>query len=100
VALYRHFLGSAYFVAGNYETAAVLFKERIAMAPTTDLSRAFLACALGQLGKADEARQVWRELTEINPRYSFAEHIGRLPFKYPADAAKFAEGLRKAGLAG
>jgi len=99
VALYRHFLGTAYFIAGNYEIAAAFFKERIAMAPTTDLSRAFLACALGHLGKTEDARQVWRELKEINPKYSFQKHIGRLPFKYPAHAEKFAEGLRKAGLA-
>jgi adenylate cyclase len=98
-ALYRHFLGTAYFVAGNYETATALFKERIAMAPTTDLSRAFLACALGHLDRADEATQVWRDLKEINPRYSFENHITRLPFKYTAHAEKFAEGLRKAGLA-
>ena len=98
VPLYRHFLGAAYFVAGNYETAAVLFKERIAMTPTTDLSRACLVCGLGHLGKADEARQIWRELMEINPRYSFETHIARLPFKNPADADKFTEGLRKAGL--
>jgi adenylate cyclase len=100
VALYRHFLGTAYFISGNYETAAALFKERIAMAPTSDLSRAFLACALGHLGKSAEAHQVWRELKEINPRYSYAAHIGRLPFKDPADADKFTDGLRKAGLAG
>ena len=30
------------------------------MAPATDLSRAFLACALGHLGKKEEAHQVWR----------------------------------------
>ncbi len=99
VALNRHFLGSAYFIAGNYETAAALFKERIAMAPTTDLPRALLACALGHLGKEEEAHQIWRELKEINPRYSFAAHIGRLPFKNPADADKFTDGLRKLGLA-
>jgi adenylate cyclase len=97
--LYRHFLGTAYFVAGNYETAAVVFKDRIAMTPSTDLSRAFLASALGQLGRLDEARQIWRELKEINPRYSYVDHFGRLPFKNPADADKFTDGLRKAGLA-
>src|SRR5258706_10869606 len=31
--LYRHFLGTAYFVAGNYETAAAVFKDRIAHVP-------------------------------------------------------------------
>jgi adenylate cyclase len=94
-----HFLGIAYFVAGNYETAVAKFKERIALTPNTDLSRAFLASALGHLGRLDEARQIWRELNEINPRYSYAAHIGRLPFKDPADADKFIDGLRKVGLA-
>ncbi len=97
--LYRHFLGTAYFVAGNYETAAVIFKDRIAMTPSTDLSRSFLASALGHLGRVEEARQIWRELKEINPRYSHMDHFGRLPFKNPADADKFTDGLRKAGLA-
>ena len=51
-----HFLGTAHFVAGDYETAAALFKDRISVNPTTDLSRAFLASALGHLSHLDEAR--------------------------------------------
>jgi adenylate cyclase len=46
---------------------------------------------------AEEARGVWQELKEINPRYSLADHIDRLPFKDPAEAEKIAEGVRKAG---
>ena len=95
---YRHFLGTAYLVAGNYETAAAILKERVAITPTTDLSRALLASALGHLGRAEEARQIWRELKEINPRYSYSDHFGRLPFRNPADADQLTEGLRKAGL--
>jgi len=95
---HRHFLGTAYLVAGNYEVATAVFKERIAMTPTTDLSRALLASALGHLGRVDEARQIWRELMEINPRYSYADHFGRLPFKNRVDADKLTEGLCKAGL--
>jgi adenylate cyclase len=95
---YIHFLGTAYYVAGDYEAAAPLFKNRIAMNPTTDLSRAFLASALGHLGRTAEAREVWTELKEINPKYSHLEHIGRLPFRDPADAEKFVVGLRQAGL--
>ena len=76
-----------------------VLKDRIAMNPTTDLSRAFLASALGHLGRSEEARQVWRELKEINPRYSYVDHFGRLPFREPADAEKFTDGLRKADLA-
>ena len=93
-----HFLGTAYLTAGKYETAAALFRRRIDLAPRTDLSRAFLASALGHLGESDEARQVWRELMEINPDYSFDDHVGGLPFRNPADVARIREGLAKAGL--
>ena len=80
-------------------TSGGAFKERIHLAPKTDLSRAFLAVALGHLGEAEEAKRVWRELMEINPKYSFAEHLGRLPFPNPTDADRLGEGLLKAGIA-
>ncbi len=35
---------------------------------------------------------------EINPKYSFAEHVGRLPFRNRAYADRLAEGLSKAGI--
>ena len=99
-AQYLHFLGTAYFVAGDYETAAKMFKDRITANPHTDLSRAFLVSTLGHLGRTEEARRVWQELEEVNPRYSLRDHIDRLPFKDPADAERIAEGVRKAGLPG
>ena len=95
---FLHFLGTAHLVAGHYEAAAAHFKERIRLAPKTDLSRAFLASALGHLGQIDEARRVWRELQEINPKYSYDEHVGRLPFKNRADVDCIKEGLVKAAL--
>jgi adenylate cyclase len=94
-----HFLGTAHFVAGDYESAAALFRDRITLNPKTDLSRAFLASALGHLGQIQEARAIWRQLKEINPQYSHVEHIGRLPFRDTTDSDRFTAGLRKAGLA-
>jgi adenylate cyclase len=85
-------------VIGDYETAAKMFKDRITANPHTDLSRAFLTSSLGHLGKTEEARRVWQELKDINPRYSLQDHLDRLPFKDPADAERIAEGVRKAGL--
>ena len=79
-------------VAGDFEAAAALFKERIQLSPKTDLSRAFLAVALGHLGKAEEAGLVWRELMEINPKYSFAEQVGRLPFRGQTDVDRWSKG--------
>ena len=93
-----HYLGTAHLTAGKYEAAAALFRERIRLVPGTDVSRAFLASALGHLGRADEAREVWNELQAINPKYSFDEHVGRLPFRNPADVARIKDGLTMAGL--
>ena len=95
---YLHHLGVAHTIAGKYEAAAALFKERILLVPETDMTRAYLASVLGHLGATEEARRVWRELKAIKPDYSFAESLGRMPFRNLADVERIAEGLRKAGL--
>ena len=95
---FLHFLGMAYLLAGKYETAATLLKQRIVLVPQTDFSRALLASALGHLGEFEDARRVWGELKEINPNYAFAEHVGRQPFRREADVERIADGLRKARL--
>jgi adenylate cyclase len=95
---YLHFLGTAYLTAGKYEMAAALFRERMLLVPETDVSRGFLVSALGHLGQTDEAQRVWAELKQINPRYSFSAHLGRLPFRRKADAERIAEGVAKAGV--
>jgi adenylate cyclase len=92
------FLGLAYLTAGKYETAAAIFKQRLVLAPNSDSARSFLAAALGHLGEVEEARRIWDEIMTINPKYSFAGHIGRLPFEREEDVNRIAEGLTKAGL--
>ncbi len=94
---YLHFLGTAYLLAGKYETAAALLRQRVFLVPGTDFTRAVLASALGHLGQVDEARRVWDELKEINPKYSFREHFSRQPFRQE-DVERIGEGLTKAGL--
>lgn len=95
---YLHFLGSAYLVAGKYEAAVATFRERIRLAPETDLSSGLLISALGHLGEIDEARRIWTELKQVNPKYSITEHLARLPFANPADSDRLKDGLGKAGL--
>jgi adenylate cyclase len=92
------FLGMAYLVAGKYETAVVIFKQRLVFAQSSDSARSCLASALGHMGEVEEARRVWNELKAINPAYSFAGHISRLPFQREEDVQRIAEGLIKAGL--
>ena len=74
---YLHFLGIAHLLAGHYETAVTALRQRVLRVPNTDFTRAVLASALGQLGENDEAARVWDELKEINPKYSFTEHLDR-----------------------
>ena len=94
---FLHFLGLANLLAGKYETAAALLRQRIILVPGTDFTRAVLASALGHLGDVDDARRVWHELKEINPKYSFREHFSRQPFRQE-DVERIAVGLTKAGL--
>ena len=93
-----HLLGVANLLAGKYETAAALLKQRILMVPNTDFSRAVLASALGHLGEIEEARRVWSELMAINPHYTFANHYVRQPFANKDDVRRIADGLDRAGL--
>lgn len=94
---FLHFLGTAYLMAGRYQAAADAFRDRIRQVPQTDLSRAFLASALGHLGQAEEARRIWAELRAVNPDYDLDVHIARLPLR-PEDAARIRDGLAAAGL--
>ena len=45
-----------------------------------------------------EDPRVWRELKEINPKYSFQEHLGRLPFRNEEEAQRITDELKKAGV--
>jgi len=56
---HQYLLGMAYLLAGKYETAAALLRQRILLVPETDFSRAALASALGHLGEVDEAPESW-----------------------------------------
>ena len=95
---YLQFVGLAHLLMGHYETAAAMFRERLLLAPQTDLGRSTLASALGHLGEIEEARRVWAELKAINPNYSTEQRLAASPFKYQADADRIRDGLAKAGI--
>ncbi|BCH28874.1 guanylyl cyclase [Mesorhizobium sp. L-8-10] len=96
--MWLHFLGHAYFMKRDYETAARYLRERIRRQPNTDLSRTLLASAYGHLGRIEEARKLWEEVLAVNPGYSLEQKARVLPYKNPSDWDHFVEGLAKAGL--
>jgi len=93
-----HAVGRAQFALGRYAEAEATFKRRLIHMPKSDVSRAYLASLYGHTGRVDEAKRLWRELMEINPKYTPELTLRILPYKDPAPLEQFIEGLRKAGL--
>ena len=95
---YLQFLGQARFLLGNYETAALMFRERLHLYPETDIGRAWLAATLGHLGEADEARAVWADLMAIKPDFRMAPRLARFGYQRAQDPVLVLAGLARAGL--
>ncbi len=95
---YLQFLAMSHFLMGKYETAQLMFRERVILARNTDVGRAWLASTLGHLGELDEAKETWAELSKINPDFSIETRLARLKFSDPSYAERVMEGLAKAGL--
>jgi adenylate cyclase len=93
-----HLIGRAELSLGRLEDAAKSFERRIARFPRTDMSRAYLASVRGALGQHDEARRLWKELLEINPKFNPARLAKVLPYQDPSWFERFATGLRSAGI--
>jgi adenylate cyclase len=93
-----HAVGRAQFALGRYAEAEASFNRRLIHMPKSDVTRAYLASLYGHTGRIDEAKRVWRELMEINPRYTPELTLRILPYKDRAPLDQFMAGLRKAGL--
>jgi adenylate cyclase len=93
-----HATGRAQFALGRYAEAEASFERRLIYMPHSDVTRAYLASLYGHTGRPEEAQRVWRELKEINPRYTPELTLRILPYKDRAPLEQFMAGLRKAGL--
>jgi TolB-like protein/DNA-binding SARP family transcriptional activator len=93
-----HLIGRAQFGAGLNADAAKSFERRIVRAPRTDMSRAYLASIHGAEGRISEARRLWSEIMEINPKFSIDRLRRVLPYKDPSWFDRFAGGLAAAEL--
>lgn len=98
--IWLHFLGHALYLNREFEAAAVQLESRIRRQPRTDISRALLAACYGQLGRANEAQNIWHELKQINPDYSLEEKKRILPYRRSQDWQLIIEGIGKAGIEG
>ena len=85
-----------YYLLGRYPEALASADGRIARTPEVVFLQAVRAATLGQMGRADEARSTVAQVRRMAP-FAEVERFGA-NLRNPDHAAKFHEGLRKAGL--
>ena len=86
-----------HYFCREYEAALDAAERVIRAYPDFPLSYRWLAAALGQLGRLDEAKQALEKAIAVAPK-SFDFYVrGRAPWFRPEDHAHLLEGLRKAG---
>ena len=88
----------AHFVAGRYDEAASWSERAIRESP--NFLPAFRLTTAGHAlaGRIDGARRALARLLEIDPDCRLATLREQVPLQRPEDFARYAEGLRRAGL--
>jgi adenylate cyclase len=96
---YRTSEGIAWFVAGDYAKAIRLLKLARIDNRRYNACNRVLAAALALNGQQDEAAAVGSEYLRLHPLFTVARLEQWYPLQ-PADMARLADGLRRAGLPG
>ncbi len=87
----------SYYFARDYSRAVEVGRRTVALHPESSSTWRWLAAALGQLGRREEALAALRKAIDIAPR-SFEFYIRRRPLWHrPEDYDHMLDGLRKAG---
>jgi adenylate cyclase len=91
-------VASALYFSRQYEASVEAAKRTIRSYPDFPLTYRWLAAALAQTGRIDEAKETLEKAIAIAPA-SFDMYVrSRAPWMRPEDHAHILEGLRKAGL--
>ena len=85
------------YFSREYAAAVEVAKRAIRSYPDFPNTYRWLAAALGQLGRTEEAKEALEKAIAVLPA-SFETYVrGRVPWMRPEDHAHMVEGLRKAG---
>ncbi|MGE8064786.1 winged helix-turn-helix domain-containing tetratricopeptide repeat protein [Pseudomonas sp. NPDC089569] len=88
----------ANFFAGRFDSAAHWAEKALGNLPTLVPPVALIAASHALSGRLDEARLAMQRLRELDPSLRLANLKDWLPIKRAEDLARFADGLRLAGL--
>jgi len=88
----------AYFFAENYDAAVAWAEKATGNLPSLLVASGVTAASHALAGRDDEARQAMERLLALDPSARVANLRDWLPIHRPDDMARFAQGLRLAGL--
>jgi tetratricopeptide (TPR) repeat protein len=83
---------------GDYSDAVEAGRRAVQMNPYFSSAYKGYLAALGLTDRRQEAAEVLGRLLVLEPRFSLREAMARSPLVRPEDVARYAEGLRRAGL--
>ncbi len=95
---FNTFLALGNYLAGRDEDAVRFARDSLRQRPDYLPASLFLAAALGQLGRKEEARDAGAAVLRLLPNFALARHERATPICHEADRRRYIDGLRKAGL--
>jgi adenylate cyclase len=87
----------SYYLSGEYDVAIEAARRSIRSYPDREQDYRWLAAALGQLGRVDEAKEALEKAIATAPASFYRFVRTRVPWHRPEHYAHMLEGLRKAG---
>ena len=87
-----------HLMRGDYPAAIQAGRRAIEINPYFSSAYKGYLAALGLMDRRREAHEVLLRLLALEPRFSVTEAMSRSPLSRPEDVARYAEGLRRAGL--
>jgi TolB-like protein len=88
----------AHFFAGRNDEAVVWAEKALRTKPNFNGTNAIAAASYAFVGKQDAAQKAAAHLLQIDPSFRISNLKDYFPLRRQQDLAKFAEGLRKAGV--
>jgi len=98
LALARNAIAFAHVFAGRYDEAVRHAEQALSEQPNSPLALRAAATSYALAGRIKQARNVMTRLREIDPALRISNLNDRSPLQRPQDIAKYAEGMRIAGL--
>jgi TolB-like protein/Tfp pilus assembly protein PilF len=95
-AIDRFALSLAYYLKRRYTAAVEQAELNLRENPRANFTRIVLAASYAQLGRADDAARVAREIRRVNPAFDAGTFGNK--FLNPTDLQHLRDGFRKAGL--